>query len=743
MLTKIGGRGCFVSTMHEQSPASQIVHLIISIGNSHMIGRVVAQGETFPTKVWEYGVAETLVQPPFAMLDHNGDGQNDLSPMLTFSEDYLAANSSIDRLVFIPNAQGSTGFSNNVWAADQVPNNLSEVVTRHNDAKAALEALGYTVVTRSVHYHASRPDFDSNTPEQLTDDIEAMITYLRANLDGVDATLPVIIGGGMTASQLAGRSADDVNFQSAFNGVKNRIPYTWNMDMINPQDGYETGLPVMPYDGVHADHAGELAKGHLHYNALLNALSNDKPNDPFESLSMWNDFVAFHDFRSGGGLDYSGNGNHLTLADAANPPLMVHDTATGGVDAIVSTNTNGAANRYWHMGVPLPDSYTKVIMVRFTDLDGTEGIFQNHDQGVRFFYTNGANEIRAYHDNSGVAVSISGNDINLGEWHTIAVTYDQATTTMSIYLDGVLKETNSGVAAHSGTVMEVVGAQNLVGQRPFRGDFVYAGYTASAMSQTQITELHDASQTLLTPPAPPPAVITDLSEISGIQRHHDVKVSSSITHVAGKASQIDDLSGNGYHLSQAVAQRQPTYDATTDSLLFERSQSNRLIGDGAFMYNSPNGGTIIAVVDYLSLMNADTLASEYSSTTSAYYSIARLRGDTTPTPQSGDDAGSSVINDNRLTSIDVVAIGKHVYAQHIESELMSCDINDVAGDVPQTLDRTGHTLTLDKFTLGSRRGNDRFPHVRVYELAAWDRKLTETEYAQAYNMLALKWGINP
>ncbi len=722
---------------------SQTAHLFLDIGNSHEIGRATALGtDAFDDKVYQWTQAGALEQPAAAMLDHQNDVPTDISPSLSFSDAYITRNPEVTRIVHVPHAQGSTGFSGGQWASDDVPNDLSQAVTRFNAAHAALVADGFTVTSSAVFYHANRPDFDNNTIPQLQVDIDAMIDYLRANLtDG--ANIPVIIGGGMTQTQLTSRAIEnDLGFQGVMDGSYIRKTNVGSYDWINQRYGSNNaGLPAQTDDGVHVDRLGTITQGGLMDEALIRAQANTAPNDPFESLASWSEWDGFHDFRSGTGLDFSGNGNDLIQADAVtNLALTKFDTSNA--NTFVFDRDDGDTDRYWHVGAPLGASYTKAVMLRFDDLGATEGIWQNSDQGTRFFYTVGSNEIRAYHDSSSQRVTISGDDITLNQWHMIVVTYDEPTTTMRIYLDGVLIDTNTNVAAHPAVVNEALGAQNLTAQRPFRGGMLFAAYADTVIDQTAITSLNTAAQSILVVIPPPPA-ITDLSEIPGIQRHHDVSVSSSITHVAGSVSQLNDLSGNDYHLSQGVASRQPTYDATTNSLLFERSQSNRLIGDGAFMYNSPNGGTIIAVVDYLSLMNADTLASEYSSTTSAYYSIARLRGDTTPTPQSGDDAGSSVINDNRLTSIDVVAAGQHVYAQHIDQTLVTCDVNDVAGDTPQALDRTGHTLTLDRFTIGSRRGNERFPHMRLYELASWDRKLTETEYTQAYNLLALKWGINP
>jgi len=476
-----------------EEPVGPIAHVFIPFGNSHKIGRVVAVGQSFNAKVWEWTQANVLAQPEFAMLDHIGDGQNDLSPMLSFADDYIAANPSVDRVVFVGNAEGSSGFVDNEWAADTVPNNLSVGVSRANAARAQLISEGYTVVMKAVSYHASRPDFDSNTHAQLQIDLDAMIDYIRANLtDG--ANIPVLIGGGMTDSQLSGRAANDINFQSTFNGVKRRIPYTWNMDMINAQDGYTTGLPVIPFDGVHADHAGELTKGHLYFNASLNAQTNDKPNDPFQSLTSWATWKAFHDFRSGTPLDFSGNGNHATHQDAVTlPALFQHDALTNEIAFIREAGGN---DRYLSAGAMLGASYTKAAFVKFSSL-ATQGIIQDHNDGTRMHLSSGTGILRCYHNSSSQKVYFPNTEIVLNQYHLVVLTYDAAGTTMKLYLDGVLKDTNASVANHSRTVPEAIGAQTHVNNGVLGGGMVLAAYSDTVMELADVQALNTAAQSLI------------------------------------------------------------------------------------------------------------------------------------------------------------------------------------------------------------------------------------------------------
>lgn len=50
--------------------------------------------------------------------------------------------------------------------------------------------------------------------------------------------------------------------------------------------------------------------------------------------------------------------------------------------------------------------------------------------------------------------------------------------------------------------------------------------------------------------------------VSGMVAHYDLSDTGSLTVVSNKLSQINDLSGNGHHLTQATAGSRPLYDGT-------------------------------------------------------------------------------------------------------------------------------------------------------------------------------------
>ncbi|PCJ99811.1 MAG: hypothetical protein COA45_03065 [Zetaproteobacteria bacterium] len=492
MLMKIGGVG---GTQPAIITTVATAHMFLTIGNSHNIGRPTASGDTFDAKVYEWTQGNILVQPAAAMLDHQNDTVTDISPDLSFSADYIAANPIIDRLVFVPHAQGSTGFSDNSWSADTVPNDLSVAVTRFNAAHAQLIADGYTVMVGGAFFHANRPDFDDNSHLQYQIDIDDMVAYLRANLtDGVN--IPVIIGGGMTKTQLDARAlSKDLNFQATADGTQHRVAYTGTYDWINsPRYGKSyAGLPVVTTDGVHANRLGVIEQGQLRYDALLRAQLNASPSEPFQSLASWGSWKAFHDFRSGTGLDMTGNGNHATQQDAVATADMIYDPV---VQSMAFIRAAGGTDKYFSAGAMLGASYTKAALVKFSSLS-TQGVMQDHNDGTRMHLSSGTGVFRSYHNSSSQKVAFPNTDIVLGKYHLIVLTYDAATTTMKLYLDGILKDTNASVANHTRTTFEAIGAQTHVNNGVLGGGMVFAAFSDTVMSLANVQALNISAQGLV------------------------------------------------------------------------------------------------------------------------------------------------------------------------------------------------------------------------------------------------------
>ena len=487
MLMKIGGMGGAQPAVSNSSAPT--AHLFLIIGNSHNIGRDAALGgDVFPANVWQWTQGNILAQPSAAMLDHIDDVATDFTPDLSFSQDYAAANPAVDRIVFVPYSGGGTGFVTGEWAYTDTPNLLSAAVARYNAAYAQLVSDGFAVTAAGVFYHNANLDYDTSDYDTHRDDIDGLVAYLRVNLmDG--ASIPVVIGGGMNNTQLSGRTTNDALFQANLLGAEYRNAGVASYDTINPRYGYSVGIPIGQSDSIHADRAGEIVKGHLRYNALLRAAVNTAPNDPFESLSSWADWDAFIDFRSGTGRDMTGNDNHTTRVGV---PLIRFDAVT---EQLVYDRPGGS-DRYMRAGSVSGASYTKTVFVKFDTLV-TQGLMMDNNGETRFFLSNSANQVRAYHLSSSDRVDFSQGDLTAGQYYLITVTYDSASTTMKLYLDGVLKDTNSSVGAHSLSGGEYIGAQNGAADNPLDGDMLFVAYSEEAFDDPTVSALNTAAQGLV------------------------------------------------------------------------------------------------------------------------------------------------------------------------------------------------------------------------------------------------------
>ncbi len=487
MLMKIGGMGGAQPAVSNSSAPT--AHLFLIIGNSHSIGRDAALGgDLFPANVWQWTQGNVLAQPAAAMLDHIDDVATDFTPDISFSQDYAVANPAVDRIVFVPHAGGTTGFVTGEWAYTDTPNLLSAAVTRYNAAYAQLVGDGFAVTAAGVFYHNANLDYDSSDYDTHQNDIDGLIAYLRANLIG-GASVPLVIGGGMNNTQLSVRVTNDALFQANLLGAEYRNVGVASYDTINPRYGYSAGLPVGQSDSIHADRAGDIIKGHLRYNALLRAAVNTAPNDPFQSLSRWTNWDAFIDFRSGTGRDMTGNDNHTTRIGV---PLIRFDAVT---EQLVYDRPGGS-DRYMRAGSTLGVSYTKTVFVKFDTLV-TQGLMMDSNGETRFFLSNSANQVRAYHSSSSDRVNFSRGDLTSGQYYLITVTYDSASTTMKIYLDGVLKDTNTSVGVHSLSGGEYIGAQNGVAGNPLDGDIIFAAYSDVVFDGSAVSALNTAAQELV------------------------------------------------------------------------------------------------------------------------------------------------------------------------------------------------------------------------------------------------------
>jgi hypothetical protein len=117
-----------------------------------------------------------------------------------------------------------------------------------------------------------------------------------------------------------------------------------------------------------------------------------------------------------------------------------------GADAQISyALTFNGTSQYVNIGTPLSNntSYTKEAWVYVTSTTGSRNIISSSNSP---FWLN-AGQLSAGHGGSTNQV-VDPATITTNKWTHVAVTYDAATTTMRLYRDGTLVNTNTGVASN-------------------------------------------------------------------------------------------------------------------------------------------------------------------------------------------------------------------------------------------------------------------------------------------------------
>ncbi|WP_176086420.1 LamG-like jellyroll fold domain-containing protein [Martelella sp. HB161492] len=504
-----------------------VTHLILTIGNSHTIGRDDALStDSFAAKVLQWTQAGVLSAPGAggaapgpAMLDHVNPYDGDFSPDLSFAEDYLAANPSVDRLVFVPHAEGATAFfsdtSERRWSVDALSsdNLLKQATDRFNAAHAALVSAGDTVVSAAILLHFANPDYDnaplfSATPFTAhQEQIEAFVAYVRGGaLTGVTSSTPVVIGGGMNEGEFDTIPVNQVLYQANLLGSHKRNDHVGTYDTINPRYGYSTGLPVPMVDSHHATRAGDITKGHLRFQALQRAAANSACHAPFSGLSFFSPATttALWDFRTGTPLDISGNGNHLIRSTESNPPLYRVDPKTGtapALDELAWTRTATSTHRVHQLPMALPAAYTIAVYQRFDQLTSAMAFLQKADGATasqhRFQFSASNNDVRAGHGSAADTVSFSAAGVlDTTSFHLLMLSFDG--TTMRLYHNGTLKD-QAASAAHASQAESYLGAATGTPGNPLIGTMAFAMVASRALTSIEVSELWTTAQSLLAP----------------------------------------------------------------------------------------------------------------------------------------------------------------------------------------------------------------------------------------------------
>ena len=156
-----------------------------------------------------------------------------------------------------------------------------------------------------------------------------------------------------------------------------------------------------------------------------------------------------------------------------------------------SLNFNGTS-QYISIGTPLSNntSYTKEAWVNLTTVSGNRNIISSVNAP---FWINGSGLLNGGHGGNYSQVT-DATTFPLNKWTHVALTYDAATTTMRLYRDGILVNTNTGVASNYTSEATYIGSHS-AGSSLIQGMVDEVRIWNVARTQAQL------KQNLLYPPA--------------------------------------------------------------------------------------------------------------------------------------------------------------------------------------------------------------------------------------------------
>jgi hypothetical protein len=201
-----------------QIPAKTVVWALL--GQSNMVGRAVYDGlGGHPAGVLQWGrvgAADGTLIPAVHPLAHWDPSSTNIGPDVGFADAWTAANPG-DTLVYMPGADGGTGFSDARW---RVGDDLyADAVARINALFAANPGFEFG----GFLWHQGEKD-TGQTPAFYQPLLDAMIAGLRSEVTVAGPTTPFVLGQMVEAYYVgsAGREA----IQAVINDTPNRVAYT-------------------------------------------------------------------------------------------------------------------------------------------------------------------------------------------------------------------------------------------------------------------------------------------------------------------------------------------------------------------------------------------------------------------------------------------------------------------------------------------------------------------------------------
>ena len=378
-------------------------HVFLLAGQSNMVGRATFDGGAgYPSGTLQYPKAtgfnsnytDTSTIGAVPQLLHWDPDPADMGLAIDFATNYIASNSNT-RIVFIPAADGGTGFVNNNW-------NPGDPQYDHAvDATNALMAANPTWVFKGILWHQGERD---QTNSNFANQFYLMIQSMREDITVADQETPFILG-------------------ELVPGGTNTTPLNTGVLSDTPTFNYETALVssagLTAFDNLHFD-AASLRTFGFRYKDRYTKLNNPYPTAEVGAAGHWifgNSNQLY--------IDLTGSATNLSPLNNAG---SAYSFKTGDTD-IPGPNAPGGATVFARgliSGIADTADMTMCMVVKYVAdgsaeiLNGNLGLFGSTTGGHSWFISP-ANDLR-FNERAGVGARtvVPAADLVSGAYYFIA-----------------------------------------------------------------------------------------------------------------------------------------------------------------------------------------------------------------------------------------------------------------------------------------------------------------------------------
>ena len=404
-------------------------------------------------------------------LDHVTELAGKIGYALAMIRDYYIPNGDLDAgrdVLLVTAASSSTGFSTNHWnPGDSL---YEDAVLRVN---TAIDENPGSVL-KGILWHQGESDIASAA---YLDALDAMIAAMRSDIVAASATTPFILGGMVPfwVDALTDRRVQ----QGHIHGTLKRLTHTGFADPELPTV-IEKAVPAT--DSTHYDAPTQRELAERYYDAWLAAQSNNDISAP--SYSFDTDLVGYWRFETGSFEDRAGANDPTVFGD----PVLTFDTTYNEI--VYSAD----ANDYLETSLQLPNSYTKSVWVNMDAGSGSRNIISSKaDAGDQHFLYHNASgsKFAAGHQTNFIELQSTTVASN-GTWYHLALTYDEASSTLTLYVNGSEEDQSTSVTVGGSGFRDVSIGAISGASSVHLGELRHARIYDRALTPSEVLEIFNA-----------------------------------------------------------------------------------------------------------------------------------------------------------------------------------------------------------------------------------------------------------